>query len=334
MIQKLLQIIEQYDNIIITGHDYPDPDALASCHILTALAKQHYPDKNITHTYNGYISRAENLNMMTECNIHPVDINTIDVDKYQYLIMIDTQPTSGNIYIPTNMEVIGIIDHHSLRNESFAVPFCDIRNSGSASSIIASYCQELRFPLTEATGTALFYGVKTDTMGTARKIRKFDELQLKYLAQYTSFEKLSHIESVSRTPLYYETVCNAYINSELVQETKFLMSNLGSIDSLDITGETSDFLISNKALDGVISVGSLDNFSYFSLRYKPEWAHASEIAGFLALGNGTGGGYKKTAGGRIGHTETLDNDAIYELLKRRLVEFFQTHRPSSSSSHL
>lgn len=331
MINKLLETIKQYDNIIITGHDYPDPDALASCHTLAKLAKHHYGDKNIIHTYNGYISRAENLNMMTECNIHPVDINTIDTSKYQYLIMIDTQPTSGNIYIPTNMEVIGIIDHHSFRNESFAVPFCDIRNSGSASSIIASYCRELQYPLDLSMGTALFYGIKTDTMGTARKISTFDEMQLKYIAQYTSFEKLSLIESVNRTPLYYQTVCNAYINAELIHSDHFLLSNLGTIESLDITGETSDFLISNKELQGVVVMGTLDNFTYFSLRYKPEWVRASAIADFIARGVGSGGGYKKTAGGRITHTNTLDNAAVYELLKKRVHEFFEIHHPPKNT---
>lgn len=331
MINKLLDVIANYDNIVVTGHDYPDPDALASCHTIVKLINFRYPDKNVIHSYNGYIRRAENINMMTECDIHPVDINTIDFSKYKHLIMIDTQPTSGNTYIPSSMEVIGIIDHHSFRNESFAVAFCDIRNSGSASSIVASYCKELEYPLTPLMGTALFYGIKTDTMGAARKISQFDEMQLKYIAQHTSFEKLSLIESVDRTPIYYQTVCNAYINAELIHGDRFLITNLGGVDSLDITGETSDFLIANKELQGVVVMGTIDNFTYFSLRYKPDWVRASAIADFIAKGIGSGGGYKKTAGGRITHTTTMDSNDIYELLKVRIHEFFIIHQPPTTT---
>ena len=62
------------------------------------------------------------------------------MSRYDYFILVDTQPGAGNIYETGQRLPDAVIDHHNLRALSTTIPFNDIRTHyGSTSTIIAEY---------------------------------------------------------------------------------------------------------------------------------------------------------------------------------------------------
>lgn len=62
-----------------------------------------------------------------------------------------------------------MIDHHTRRDSSSQARFVDIRPEvGASATIITEYLQAANFTISSFLATALFYGIKTDTLGLGR----------------------------------------------------------------------------------------------------------------------------------------------------------------------
>ena len=81
--------------ILIVTHDNPDPDSIAA-----AVALRHLlliqTGQNAVIGFGGIIGRRENLNMVMELEIVLTPISTLDLDQFDVVCMVDTQPGTGN----------------------------------------------------------------------------------------------------------------------------------------------------------------------------------------------------------------------------------------------
>jgi nanoRNase/pAp phosphatase (c-di-AMP/oligoRNAs hydrolase) len=141
MINDLLKVIASKKRILILTHNNPDPDAMASAFGLQQLIHK-LIDKKSTIAYMGMIGRLENRELVKQCKIDMHLSFGLNFKRFDYIIVMDTQPQAGNVYLPEGIKVNAIIDHHLIKRP---IPentnlLADIRpTSGSTCTILADY---------------------------------------------------------------------------------------------------------------------------------------------------------------------------------------------------
>ena len=316
MIEKLLETLRIKRKVLIQTHNNPDPDTIAAAFALKNLLFNMLK-KRVTIAYSGIIGRAENREFVRECQIDMHIITKLDLSRYDYIILVDSQPGAGNTYNNKRMPD-AIIDHHNLRSISQYAKFCDIRiNYGSTSTIITEYYKELQLIPDMNTATALYYGIKTDTYGTARRNTQKDMDMISFLFPYISVKKITKIESPELPRYYFKNIKKAIEQSIIIQDLIFC--DLGEVRNSDLIAEMSDFMLRMRDIKSTFVIGKIDSTCYFSIRYKTNKKSVGAIALAIVRGIGYGGGHMKSAGGQI-PLKSKTYEQVVEILKSRLIK--------------
>jgi nanoRNase/pAp phosphatase (c-di-AMP/oligoRNAs hydrolase) len=195
MLDQLRSLAGQGPVLILT-HDSPDPDALASGKGLAFLLKNAWKiDSRLK--YSGLVARAENqamLNLLTPDWEH---INgSLDINSFSAVVLVDTQPTSGNNSLPENCIPQIVIDHHQPIREALKnVRYVDVRPKiGATTTMIFQYMMAAKIEPDPALATAMFYGLQTDTRGLARGASPVDEKVYMRLLRLLDRKKLIQVE--------------------------------------------------------------------------------------------------------------------------------------------
>lgn len=316
MINKLLDAVKSKRKILIQTHNNPDPDTIAAAfglkNILSTTLK-----KRVTIAYMGIIGRTENKEMVRVCSIDMHLMSKLNASRYDYFIVVDTQPGAGNVYDIEGRKPDAVIDHHNLRNTSEECQYCDIRtNYGSTSTIIAEYYKTLNITPDIKTATALYYGIKTDTFGSGRGNYQADMDMLSFIYPYVSSTKLTKIETPDLPRYYFKNIKKAIEQSVIIGNV--LICDLGEVRNADLIAEMSDFLLRMRNIKCSFIIGLIENTCYFSLRYKTSKKSIGQIAIAIVKGIGYGGGHMKSAGGQV-PLKKKTYEQVVSILKSRLI---------------
>lgn len=154
MKKQILQLIENYNSIIIARHKNPDFDAFGSQFGLYYALKEYYPNKKI------YVVGDDNpLN-----KFHALDDLSEETYKESLLFILDTvssQMLDQNVY--KNYSKLVLIDHH--RNDpdiEYDVALQE-KDASSTAEIIASLLLDWNIPINQDSARALYIGIIGDT---------------------------------------------------------------------------------------------------------------------------------------------------------------------------
>jgi len=297
MIEKILEDVAPKRKVLILTHNNPDPDTIAAAQgmkmLLHTLLK-----KRCTIAYHGIIGRAENRELIKSCKIDMYQSTMLNFIKYDYMIVVDTQPTAGNVYIPKGFFPYAVIDHHNFRRTTKQARFYDVRPEyGSTSTIICEYFKEKGVQPDVNTATALYYGMKTDTVGSGRTNTNADMEMMAFVFPHISLKKLTKIEGPELPRYYFKNIKKAIECSEIYDDA--LICDLNDVRNADLIAETSDFLLRMRDVKWTFIYGRIDDVLYFSLRSKSSRKKVGSIAMSVTRGIGTGGGHMKSAGGQV-----------------------------------
>jgi nanoRNase/pAp phosphatase (c-di-AMP/oligoRNAs hydrolase) len=167
-LDALLNAVRGANRVLILLHNDPDPDAIASGVGLRYLLEQKLEITSDI-VYRGIVGRAENKALLHYLG-EPLRLLTeTDFDLPQPVALVDTQPGAGNNALPAGRAVALVLDHHPLREDTARATFADVRSDiGASSTILAGYLRAAGIDPPLPLITALFYGIKTDTMGLSR----------------------------------------------------------------------------------------------------------------------------------------------------------------------
>ncbi len=313
--------------LLVAIHDYPDPDAIGAAMAMQTLAGSWGVPSVIAH--GGVIGREENTEMVRLLKIELKTFESIpDLDEYRGAIFLDTQPMAKNQSLPMGIPVLGVIDHHSLGDESIRhtsksptgttkVIYSDVRLSvGASSTLLLGYLEAAGIVPDARLATALFLGIKTDTDGLLRDSGPAD------IRAYTTLLPLADLAiaaQASHPPLdtaYYRFLHNAVEKALLFGET--IISNCGDIDAPDMLSTASDMLIYLKGMSYSLAVGFHDGRAYLSLRTKAPHSDATRVLLHVVEPEGKGGGHTLSAGGFIQYSGSQDD--CFEHIRTRLLE--------------
>jgi len=294
---RLIDWVRGKGKILIVAHDNPDPDSLAAAMALKHLFLQK-TGQDATITYGGIIGRGENQAMIRLLEINAVPFDRIDLELFQVVCMVDTQPGTGNNSFPADHPVHVVIDHHPQRSSCTTCRWTDVReNYGASATILLEYllAQEVSFGTKLA--SILFYAIKSETQDLGRDWIKADRdayLHLLPLANNRILYKITH-PKVPRD--YFLSYNRAIENSKTYDD--ILVFNLFSVDNPDIVAEMADFLLRVEGIEMVLGMGNYNNEEIISLRTSRADLNAGEVIQAVVKELGTSGGHHMTAGGQI-----------------------------------
>ncbi|HPO49826.1 MAG TPA: DHH family phosphoesterase [Spirochaetota bacterium] len=295
--QEFEKVVSEYDEFAIIPHYNPDPDSLGSAFGINYLLSKVFNKKSQIY-FGGIIGRAEN-NMMIQTLDIPV-IQLKDDEKLPELpiILMDTQPNTGNNPLKKNELPLIIFDHHPIQKKSLEVIYADIRlDYGSTCSLVYKYFKEYNVKPTINVATALYYGIETDVVGDGRTAFKIDFILMEELSKHINREKLYSIENPDLPFDYYLHIKKGLENSVIYDN--FLISSLGDIKNPDYIGEIADYLIRCDKVNIVLVMGIYKDIIQLSFRSELKKIDAGVALKKIVGNMGTAGGHRSNSGGRI-----------------------------------
>jgi nanoRNase/pAp phosphatase (c-di-AMP/oligoRNAs hydrolase) len=290
---RFLGIVTTVPRVVILPHIDPDPDAIASAVGIAHLLNTQGIASEII--YEGRIGRAENKSLVEYLGrpLSPL----LDTPTAP-LIIVDTQPGAGNSPVAADVDVLSVFDHHPWRDSTQQARYFDVRpDCGATSSMVTEYLLTAGITPDKRLATALFYGIKTDTLELERSATPTDVAAYDYLRSMIDRQALQQIEQAQVSADYFR-------HSHTVLESAQLYGNLlfcymGEMAYPDMAAEMADWLMRFDKADWVTCIGLHNTKLYLSVRSHPPRSDADKLALAMVGDMGTAGGHGTMAGGQI-----------------------------------
>jgi nanoRNase/pAp phosphatase (c-di-AMP/oligoRNAs hydrolase) len=313
-LSDLIQVVDSIDQLLIMPHHNPDPDAMASAAALCFLLN--YATKTKCRIgYSGIIGRAENKAFVKYLDMPLIRLDAIA--SFPPLALVDTQPGAGNILLPGGTDILIVVDHHTRQTDLSNVPFVAINDeAGATATILVEYFRENDIDIPRKLATALFYGIKSNTMGLGRNTSAADATAYYYLQPKIEVETLAKIEQARVPPQYFKSFDAALRNARIYNG--LVISDLGKMDYPDMTAEIADLLLRLERARWVICMGEYEQKLVFSVRSRHRSDNAERLALNLVGGLGVAGGHRTIAGGQIALLDHPASAYSTQLVQRAL----------------
>jgi nanoRNase/pAp phosphatase (c-di-AMP/oligoRNAs hydrolase) len=320
-LDDLLDWIGGRGNIVIIVHDNPDPDCLASAMALRHLFVMKL-NRDATITFSGMIGRSENLAMARVLEIPLTPLGIINLNEYQVICMLDTQPETGNNSLPPGTKVDIIIDHHPLREKSRGCRWVDVREDyGATATIIYEYLQVMDVHIGIKMATAIFYAIKSETQDLGREAGLPDKEAYLRLFPMTGKKLLFEITHPKLPVEYFLTIENALENTRIYDRALFV--DLGKVFFPELVAEMADFLLRLENIETILCMGHYGTEIILSLRTERNDLNAGDVIKQVVAGIGKAGGHGMMAGGKIdgvGNSRKAVREMVSTLKERFLLE--------------
>ncbi len=296
-LRKLKKLIRGRKKALILLQDNPDPDAIASASALRFLLKE-IAGCETTIAHSGIVGRSENRRMLKYLGLNMRNADELELEQYDLVAMVDTQPVFGNNPVDDEQQVDVVIDHHEWAGSPSRVAFSDIRaHYGAASTIVAEYLFEAGLEPPIPLATALLYGIQSDTQEFGRATSDADIAVFTRLYPQANKRYLSHIENTQEPREYFTAVSRGLHDARTYQNIAICW--LGRTINPDMTGEVADLLMRLEGADWILCGGLFRGVLYLSLRTTQRDSDASSVAKEIVADMGTAGGHEMLAGGQI-----------------------------------
>jgi nanoRNase/pAp phosphatase (c-di-AMP/oligoRNAs hydrolase) len=316
-LEELLAILSGSRAVLILTHDNPDPDALSAASCLKYIVAKRLGLRTRI-GYGGIIGRAENRAMLRLLKIHTTKVSESAIRRYKSIILVDTQPMTGNNSLPTDVQATGVIDHHPQRKTTRA-PFLDIRpDYGASASALTEYLFASGLDVPSNLATALFYGIASETQDLGREVSEADRKAYLALAPRTNWRVLSKIRRPALEKIHFAYISRAVANALTYKHS--IATSLGRVDYADIVAEVAEMLLSLRRISWALCTGRYKDTILISLRTSRAKGRAGTVARRIVGPGNTAGGHDMIAGGQVdcaGKSET-ERDTM----ERKLIETF------------
>ena len=294
-LQSLFSAMESVDRLLILTHNDPDPDAIASAVALRQLLVERL-DMKAHIAYQGLVGRVENRALVRYLSYPLRLLAEMEAVVSMPVALVDTQPGAGNNALPPESEVVVVFDHHPLR-ETISAAFADVRpDVGATSTILTEYLQAANVEPEPSLATALFYGIKTDTMGLGRGTSQADVAAYFYLQSRIDVEALVQIERAQLPAEYFEGLVTALRATRIYDGV--VISYLGPMRRSDLAAEIADLLLRLQGARWVICMGVFEDELILSVRTQKQGG-AGQLIQDVVGDRGSAGGHGSMAAGQV-----------------------------------
>lgn len=318
--KKLLRVLADRKNILITTHQHPDPDALAASLGMCALLRANLKNARVNMSIKGRIGGGINDAFTRHSPLNLVPWDEATLNQYDAIVLLDVQPTFAYCPLPPGIAPTAVIDHHPTPGRRPQCAFCDIRTDvGATSSIVFSYFMELETPISSDLAASLLYAIETDLAGASGIPGSLDNMALSSLTLIADTSRLYQMRYVDLPQSYYLAYHRGLSNA--IYYDNVIISHIQNIDSLEQPAVIADFLMRFDKVQWALVTAVYDDKLIFSLRSSDPKRSAGQIARRLIRKIGEGGGHRSKAGGyvKLENGSPTEIDRIRSILRRRLL---------------
>jgi nanoRNase/pAp phosphatase (c-di-AMP/oligoRNAs hydrolase) len=315
-LDRLFAALDGAGGLLILPHNDPDPDAIASAVALRYLLAERLGLEGQV-VYRGIIGRAENKALVRYLGQPLRRLSGADLRQATAIALVDTQPGAGNNALPPKATAAIVLDHHPWREATASAAFGDVRPElGATSTILAEYLQAAGIEPPPPLATALFYGIKTDTMGLGRGATRADVAAYFYLQPRIDVEALVEIERAQVPAEYFQRLA-ATLQATRVYDG-VVISYAGAMSRPDMAAELADLLLRLEGTRWVICVGAYREELILAVRTRSRRGGAGQLAQAIVGEQGTAGGHGTLAGGQIPLGDETPEQVARQLGQRAL----------------
>jgi len=329
---RLDSIVEAFDgceSFLIQAHNNPDPDSIACAFALRYLVKR-YTGHSAVIAFGGIVGRSENRAMVRELKIPLTPGSLLDYDAYDFTAVVDTQPGTNHTSFPEGFVPTVVIDHHPMRETSAG---CKVKiiepGYGGTSTLVAEMLLAKGIPIPTDVATALYFGIKTETLDLSRDTTEIDVRVYRALEPLADRRALSRIESERVPREYFSDLQRAVDRAILTADV--VTSGLGRVRVPDMVPEMADFLLRADCTRWACVSGEYKDTLYVSMRTVDEEADAGVAMTSLLPPGASGGGHPSMAGGQI-PLVGLDQEARREISRAFLQSFIDRQAPDAEGA--
>jgi nanoRNase/pAp phosphatase (c-di-AMP/oligoRNAs hydrolase) len=316
--RHLLGLLADKKNILITTHEHPDPDALASSLALCNLINAKLPQAKVTISIKGRIGGGINDIFTQLTDLRPVPWDAASLKQYDAIVLLDTQPPFGNSPLPPDVQPTAVIDHHRSRGRKPKCAFCDIRaDVGATASIIFSYFMEVEQPISRDLGATLLFAIESDLAGAAGQPGELDNIALSSLTLIADTRKLYKMRYVDLPQNYFVAFAGGMNNA--VYYDSAILSHIDVIDSPEKPALVADALLRFDKASWSLVTAVFNDKLVMSLRTSDTKLSAADMIKRLLHNLGDGGGHRTKAGGsiKLASTTPKEIERVRSIVKRR-----------------
>ena len=293
MISKTKELLGQFyeqfagrDQVLILMT--ADPDAIASAMAVKRLLWRKVA--GITISPINVIQRPDNLTMLRLLGVPVAHLDTLEPDRFQRKVLIDSQPNHSSVFKRFTYDVI--IDHHPDSRPKGG--YVDIRPQyGATASIMTEYLRAAKIKPSTKLATALFHAIKTDTRNFERETQFEDVVAFQYLFRYANIPLARRIEQAD-LQLGFLTFFRKAIQIRRFRKGK-MFAHLGSVPNPDVCVLIADFFMRVETVNWSIVSGIYDNQLVIILRNDGIRKDAGDLAHSSFAEFGSAGGHKTRA---------------------------------------
>lgn len=287
-VEQMRRLLAGKERIGILLQDDPDPDAMASGLALRALLGRTKPTAPLLSF--GRVTRPENLAMIEALEIEVEQVTPADLARFGALAMVDVQPTFCEEALP---QVAVVIDHHP-EAKGWRAPFRDVRPTyGATSTIMTEYLRAADVKITERVATALFYGIKTDTLHLERGGTRADMEAFAYLYGLANHNVLRRIEHPELPLDALDALGDALLHRTIIQNALF--AHLGRVSRPDLIPHFADLCLQVKGIEWSVVSGLTGDEVHVSVRNVGYVRAAGEVVQAAFGDLGSAGGHRTAA---------------------------------------
>jgi nanoRNase/pAp phosphatase (c-di-AMP/oligoRNAs hydrolase) len=259
IVEEVRNHFEGAEAVLILLQDDPDPDAIASGLALRQVLgrnKQTAPLGSF-----GRVTRPENIAMVKLLEIEIEKLTKESIKNFDRIAVVDLQPP--HLSNPPD-EIDLVVDHHP-EQFNYKSHLKDIRpNYGATSTILLEYLLCTGSSIGTRLGTALLYGIKSDTFALSREVNEWDVQAFSYLYQLANQNLMRRIERPELPPAALDALSIALKNRRVIDRVAFV--NLGRVERDDLIPQMADFSLSFEGIEWAFVSGVYENNYIISVR--------------------------------------------------------------------
>ena len=285
MVQQLRDALANVKNLLILMQHDPDPDAIASGLALRAILGR---KKTTAHLGSfGHVTRPENITMVKLLDVTIDHVTPDMLPAYDGIALVDVQPPYFNDRLP---QVDAVIDHHP-KVASYAAHYCDVRaNLGATATIFVQYLQAANTKVTQRLATALYYGLKTDTLFLGRETTEADVEAFSYLYPRANHSLIRRMER-PKLPLRDLDAFGYALRARTIVGNTFF-THLGMVEREDVLSQFAEFCLQVEEIERSVVSGIFKGNLVISVRTAAHGKSAGELVRNAFGHLGSAGGHR------------------------------------------
>jgi nanoRNase/pAp phosphatase (c-di-AMP/oligoRNAs hydrolase) len=285
MVQQLRDTLAEVKSLLILVQHDPDPDAIASALALRTILGRNKITTPIGSF--GQVTRPENATMVQLLDVEIEQITPDTLLQHDGIALVDVQPPYFGDLLS---QVDAVIDHHPL-TAPYTARYRDVRtNFGATATIFVEYLQSINAKITQRLATALYYGIKTDTLFLGRETTDADIEAFTYLYPRANHSLIRRMER-PKLPLRDLDAFGYALRARTIIGTTFF-THLGMVEREDVLPQFAEFCLQVEGIERSIVSGVFKGKLIVSVRNEAHGKSAGELVRHAFGHLGSAGGHR------------------------------------------